>query len=215
MLKTPLDLRPLSWSWNKSKINLYFKKLIVTEGIKSWKVSRFLLYSDQNWVLLWSYAFFSRRTVFWSLFQKPHQNISTNFPCDNAAYCWGTKRKLGWCFLSSPDKPVLTKLMQQSTLGRTGSSMLMQHMMQFLCLCRWERWAAGSSWGLCLPKWLCRPHPSEQGIVWKALTKNVILHGRRRKLSGLNWGCGFWWFGYPEERSWVLALLESRDFILT
>lgn len=53
--------------------------------------------------------------------------------------------KLGWCSSSPPDKPVLTKLMQQSMPGRTRSSILMQHMMQFLPPCRRERGAAGSS----------------------------------------------------------------------
>lgn len=93
--------------------------------------------------------------------------------------------KSGWCSSSSPDKPVLTELMQWSVPGRTRSSMLMQHMMQFLPLCRRERGAAGSPWGLWLPKWLCRPHPSEQGIDWKGLTKNGMLCGKW-KLWGLN-----------------------------
>lgn len=60
------------------------------------------------------------------------------------------------------DKLVLTKLVQQFRCDRTGSSMLMQLMMQFLWLCRCGKMSA---WLLfCLPKWLCRPHQSEEGI---------------------------------------------------
>lgn len=49
------------------------------------------------------------------------------------------KGNVGIYSVSSPDKSALAKLMQWSMLDRTRSSMLMQHMMEFLCLCRWGR----------------------------------------------------------------------------